>query len=135
MKESVPMLKALIVENNDTFRQFLRDSLGPQISPLLFNEVANGDAVLSKIETSRPDIVFINFKLPDVNGLTITKTIKNQYPDIKVIILTNYDLPEYREAAYQFGADYFLSKTSLTEGGISDVVQSILQGRGHEKRL
>ena len=135
MKESVPMLKALIVENNDTFRQFLRDSLCAQISPLLFNEVANEDAVLAKIETTRPDIVFMNFKLPGVNGLTVTKIIKNKYPGLQVIILTNYDLPEYREAAYQCGADYFLSKTSLTEAGISDVVQSILQGRGHGKRL
>ena len=118
MKESVPMLKALIVENNNTFRQFLRDSLGSQISVLLFNEVANEDTVLSKIDTTRPDIVFINFKLPGVNGLTVTKKIKNQYPGIQVIILTNYDLPEYREAAYQFGVDYFLSKTSLTGGHI-----------------
>ena len=72
------MLKALIVENYDVFREFL-------------------------------------------------------YPDIKVIILTKYDLQEYREAAYQFGADYFLSKSSLTERTILDVVQSILHDLDHEK--
>jgi DNA-binding NarL/FixJ family response regulator len=135
MKESVPMLKALIVENNDTFREFLWDILNPQISSLILSEVAKEDAVLSKIETTRPDIVFINFKLLDVNGLIVTQKIKNQYPGIKVVILTNYDLPEYREAAYQFGADYFLSKTALTEKGILDVIQSIFHDLSHENRL
>lgn len=135
MKESVPMLKALIVENNDTFREFLWDILNPQISSLILSEVAKEDAVLSKIETTRPDIVFINFKLLDVNGLIVTQKIKNQYPGIKVVILTNYDLPEYREAAYQFGADYFLSKTALTEKGILDVIQSIFHDLSHENGL
>ena len=50
-----------------------------------------------------------------------------------VIILTNYDLPEYREAAYQFGVDYFLSKTLLTENDILDVVESILHDFDHVK--
>ena len=100
---------------------------------MILSEFAKEDAILSEIETTRPDIVFINFKLLDVNGLIVTQKIKNQYPDIKVIILTNYDLAEYREAAYQFGADYFLSKTSLTERTILDVVKSILHDLDHEK--
>ena len=133
MKESVPMLKALIVENNDTIREFLRDNLGSQISSSILSEVSKENAILTKIETIRPDIIFLNYKLTDVNGFTVTKKIKNQYPGIKVIILTNYDLPEYREAAYQFGVDYFLSKTLLTENDILDVVESILHDLDHVK--
>ena len=127
------MLKALIVENNDTIREFLRDNLGSQISSSILSEVSKENAILTKIETIRPDIIFLNYKLTDVNGFTVTKKIKNQYPGIKVIILTNYDLPEYREAAYQFGVDYFLSKTLLTENDILDVVESILHDLDHVK--
>ena len=127
------MLKALIVENNDTIREFLRDNLGSQISSSILSEVSKENAILTKIETIRPDIIFLNYKLTDVNGFTVTKKIRNQYPGIKVIILTNYDLPEYREAAYQFGVDYFLSKTLLTENDILDVVESILHDLDHVK--
>jgi DNA-binding NarL/FixJ family response regulator len=46
-----------------------------------------------------------------------------------IIILTSYDLPEYREAASQYGANYFLSKGSTTEEDILGLVQSILSER------
>jgi DNA-binding NarL/FixJ family response regulator len=48
--------------------------------------------------------------LPGENGLEVTKEIKRVYNDIVVVILTSNDLQEYREQAYQNGADYFLSK-------------------------
>jgi DNA-binding NarL/FixJ family response regulator len=55
----------------------------------------------------------------------LTKRIKARYPDIIVIILTGYDLPEYREFSSQY-ADYFFSKDSSTTENIFTLVKSIL---------
>ena len=56
----------------------------------------------------------MDIRLPGENGLELTQKIKVIYPDVTVVILTSYDLPEYRQAARQSKADHFVSKDSPT---------------------
>ncbi len=51
--------------------------------------------------------------MPDGNGLELTRTIKELYHDIKIVILTSYDEPEYHEAAYRCKADHFIAKDTF----------------------
>jgi DNA-binding NarL/FixJ family response regulator len=67
----------------------------------------------------------MDFRLPGENGLNLTKKVKARYPDIIVVILTSYDLPEYQEASWQY-ADYFFAKDSSTMENIFTLVESIL---------
>ncbi|MFH1758821.1 MAG: DNA-binding response regulator, partial [Pseudomonadota bacterium] len=53
-----------------------------------------------------------------------------RYPETMVIILTSFDLPEYRQAAYERGADYFLVKGSSTNEEILELVESLLSNSG-----
>ena len=48
---------------------------------------------------------------PDRNGIALLKKIKASYPEVTVIMLTNFDNPQYRRACQRLGADYFLNKT------------------------
>jgi DNA-binding NarL/FixJ family response regulator len=66
----------------------------------------------------------MDISLPGESGLELTKKIKTNYPDIIVVILTSYDLPEYREAATQSKADYFMAKDSRTNDFLA-LVESI----------
>jgi len=52
----------------------------------------------------------MDIRLPGENGLELTKRIKMNYPDIIMVILTSYALPEYRQAARESMADYFVPK-------------------------
>ena len=119
------MLKTLIVEDNAPFRQSLREILCERFPTMAIEEAENGKDALEIIEASFPHLVFMDIKLPGENGLEITRKIKARYSNIIVIILTSYDLPEYREAADQFGADYFLSKGSSSREEIMALVDSI----------
>ena len=92
-------------------------------------EAGNGEEALQKIKTKPPDLIFMDIKLPGESGLEITQKIKADYPNITIIILTSYDLPEYREAADQYQANYFLSKGSTTKENILALVNSILLER------
>ena len=65
-------------------------------------------AILQKINDFLSNLIFMDIKLPGESGLKLTKQIKDKFPEI--ILLSNYDLPEYRMAAYESGADYFLGK-------------------------
>jgi DNA-binding NarL/FixJ family response regulator len=62
--------------------------------------------------------------LPGENGLELTKKIKANYPGITVVVLSGYDLPEYRQAALQSNADHFVSKDSNTSDFLA-LVESI----------
>jgi CheY-like chemotaxis protein len=107
------MKRMLIVEDNAFFLQFLKETLHARFPSTDLLEAANGEEALQKIKTLPPDAIFMDLRLPGANGLELTRKIKAQYPNVIVVIVTNYDLPEYREAAYQSGADHFLSKDSF----------------------
>jgi DNA-binding NarL/FixJ family response regulator len=105
--------RILLVEDNAFFLQFLKETLRFRLPSADIREAANGEEALQEIKALPPDAIFMDLRLPGANGLELTRKIKAQYPDIVVVILTNYDLPEYREAAYQSGADHFLLKESF----------------------
>jgi len=119
------MLKTLIVEDNAPFRQSLREMLCERFPAMVVDEAENGEEAMQKVEDSLPHLVFMDIKLPDENGLEITRKIKARHSNIRVIILTSYDLPEYREAADQYGADYFLAKGSSSREEIMALVDDI----------
>jgi DNA-binding NarL/FixJ family response regulator len=92
---------------------------------MTLDEARDGEEALRKIDALVPDIIFMDIKLPGENGLQLTKRVKTKYPEIIVIILTYYDLPEHRDAAFQCGASHFLPKGTSTEEVVG-LVQSIL---------
>jgi two-component system response regulator DegU len=116
------MCKTLIAEDNTTFRKLLRNILCNSFPSMIIEEAVNGREVLEKVE----DFVFMDISLPEGNGLKLTKQIKTTHPGIVVVIFTNYDVPEYRNAALRFGATCFISKSSWTSCQIIELVESIL---------
>jgi DNA-binding NarL/FixJ family response regulator len=92
-------------------------------------EAEDGEEAMQKINAQRPDLIFMDIKLPGENGLELTEKIKMKYPDMIVIILTSYDTLEYREAADRAKANYFLSKGTSSKETILSLVESILAGR------
>jgi DNA-binding NarL/FixJ family response regulator len=109
------MFKALIVEDSSTFRQMLKEILHARFPTMKIEEEPDGNELFSKLESFHPDIVFMDVRLPGENGLELTKKIKTDYPNTIVVILTSYDLPEYRQAALQSKADHFVTKDSPTQ--------------------
>jgi len=122
------MCLTLIVEDNATFRQSLRELLSVRFPSMCIEEAVDGKEALLKLDSNVPDLIFIDIKLPGANGLELTKKIKANHQNIEVIVLTSYDLPEYREAAYRSGASYFFTKGTATSDEITMVVNSILSG-------
>jgi len=119
------MVMTLLVEDNVTFRGSLKETLHSRFPTMNITEAGDGEEALQKIKASVPDLIFMDIKLPGENGLRLTRKIKIEYPDVVIVILTSYDLPEYREAAFQYHADYFITKASLSTE-IVEVVESAL---------
>ena len=124
------MFKTLIVEDSFIFRKLLKEILQARFASMEIIEAMNSKEALEEIySSSPPDLIFMDIKLPGQNGLDLAKQVKAKYPDTVIVILTSYDLPEYREAASQSKADYFLAKGSSSKADIFALVDSILSKR------
>jgi DNA-binding NarL/FixJ family response regulator len=122
--------KTLIVEDNVTFRRAFKEVLCKTFPLMAVEEAQDGVEALKKIETFVPDLVFMDIRLPGQTGLELTKKIKASHPEVTVIILTDYNLPEYREAAFDSGADDFVVKGSLNPAAIEALVK-LISSRKH----
>ena len=122
------MFKIVIVEDSEVYRQSLKETLANRFPSACLEEAADGARAWRLIEAAPPNLVFVDIRLPGESGLDLTKRIKRSYAHISVIIITNYDLPEYREAAFRYGADYFLPKESSTWEEMTRIVESVVSG-------
>ena len=124
-KDSAGVFKVLIVEDSTLFRQLLKETLVDRFPEIEIHEAMDGKEALLKTAALTPDLIFMDIRLPGENGLDLTKRIKARHPNIIIVILTAYDLPEYRDVSQQY-ADYFFSKGSSTTKDIHTLVKSVL---------
>ena len=120
------MRKVLIIEDNDNFRKTLKEFLYPRYQNLLFAEAKSGREGIEKFNDFRPGIVFMDIRLPDRIGLDLIEVMRGIDPNVRIIMMSNYDQPEYREAAVQKGSDFFVLKGSSTVDMILDAMRAIL---------
>ena len=114
------------MDDEDSFRQILKMILEASFPTMAIDESGGGD-VLQKVDTFRPDLIFMDIQLSGENGLELIKEIKATYPDISILILTGYDTPEYREAASRYGANRFLVKSSLNRMDLEELMKIYLK--------
>ena len=122
--------KTLIVDDSAAFRRTVKEILLSEFPTMSVAEAADGKEAFERIHAGRPDFIFMDVRLPGENGFDLTRRIKARYPEALVVMVTNYDMPEYREAARQSGAQGFLSKGSSTAKEIVAMVGLILSGKG-----
>jgi len=73
-----------------------------------------------------PNLIFLEMHLPSESGLDLARHIKIDHPDIIIVILTSYDLPEYQAAAKQSGVEHLVPKDDWTGEDMIALVQTIL---------
>jgi DNA-binding NarL/FixJ family response regulator len=81
---------------------------------------------MDKVDTFDPNLIFLEIRLPTKSGLDLARRIKSDHPDIVIVILTSYDLPEYQIAAEESGVEHLVPKDRWTGGDMIDLVQVVL---------
>ena len=120
------MFKILIVDPNDPFRLSLKKVLVSRFPFADIQEAADGNAGLQKVEAFHPDLIFLEIHLPAETGLDLADRIKDDHPHTIIVILTSYDLPEYKIAADKIGVEHMVPKDDWTGEDMIALVQSIL---------
>lgn len=106
-------MKLLIVEDNPGVRQLIRS-----IAEALSNETcecSNGTEALAAYLLNRPDLVLMDIQMDDVDGIVATERILAADPHARVVMVTDYDQPDLREAASHAGARGYIVKENLLE--------------------
>jgi DNA-binding NarL/FixJ family response regulator len=122
------MHRTLIVDDIAVFRETFKKALAERFPALRIDEAVDGRDAMVKIGDNKPELIFMDIRLPGEDGLELTRRIKAQHPEIVIIVLTDHDLPEYRDAALQGGADDFIAKGELKMGRIEKLVARHMPG-------
>jgi len=122
-RQPAPMaMKLLIVEDNAPVRRMIKTVVGTLADEIY--ECENGKTALATYQRHKPDVVLMDIDLGEVDGITATRHITTADPAAYIVIVTNYDEADLREAARQAGARGYVLKEDLRE------LQRLLQARG-----
>jgi len=106
-------MKILIVDNDRGIRRLMTSMLAP-LAPEVA-ECGDGADALAAFEAHRPDVVLMDIGMRRLDGIAATAVIVAAHPAARVVIVTNYDDPDLRQAASQAGACGYVLKEDLIE--------------------
>ncbi|MGB7086909.1 MAG: response regulator transcription factor [Phormidesmis sp.] len=128
------MLKILIVEDQKLIREGLIALLSLEGDLTVTGEAENGqvalDILAERSPEQRPDVILMDMRMPVMDGVAATAALKQQYPDIKVLVLTTFDDDELIAQAMAVGAQGYLLKDTPSED-LAMAIRSVAKGHSH----
>lgn len=104
------MINVLIVDDEELVRTGLRMILDAEEDIRVISDARDGHEAISQARRLRPDVVLMDIRMPRMDGLDATRHLCAEHADIRVIVLTTFDLDEHVYAALSAGASGFLLK-------------------------
>jgi len=104
------MIRVLITDDEELVRTGLRMILDGEADITVVGDAADGHEALRQVEQLRPDVVLMDIRMPRMDGLEATRRICADRSEVKVVVLTTFDLDEHVYAALSAGASGFLLK-------------------------
>lgn len=122
------MIKVLIADDQELIRQSLQIVLNTKEDMQVTGTAADGQEVIQCIRKEVPDVILMDIRMPKMDGVQCTKIIKENYPQVKIIILTTFDDDEFVYNALKFGASgYLLKGVSMDE--LAEAIRTVHSGR------
>jgi RNA polymerase sigma factor (sigma-70 family) len=118
---SAAPVRVLLVDDDDLMRAGLRAVLSSDDSVTVVGEGADGRGSVDLVRASGPDVVLMDVRMPDLDGISATREILAVSPEVKVVILTTFEQDDYIFGALRAGASGFLLKRTKPEELIAAV--------------
>src|SRR6185437_220904 len=107
-----------IIDNSMISANRIFNALGEVINILKVEYAASGKEALQKLNNNPPSAILLDIQLPDMSGIEILQQIKQVYPDIAIIVLTDYPTNYSHTICKKFGANGYYNKTNELEMAI-----------------
>jgi two-component system, NarL family, response regulator DegU len=117
-----------IVDDHELTRRSLQNMLADEDDIEIVGEAANGRQALLLCSRLRPDLILMDVRMPEMDGLAATKEVKQRYPEISVMMLTMHENPDYLLEALKAGAAGYVLKDAPQE----DIIEAVRRVRNGE---
>ena len=124
------MIKLLVVDDQSIVREGLRSLLQARPDLEIVGDAENGQVAVERAITLQPDVVLMDVRMPIMDGVAATRTLQEQAPDIKVLVLTTFDDSEYVSQAMHYGAKGYLLKDTPSDE-IAEAIRAVHKGYTH----
>lgn len=119
-------IRLLIVDDHTLFRQTLRSYLTTIENIEVVGEAGDGMDAINKTMELKPDIVLMDFAMPNLNGIQATREIRHRSPATKILVLTMYETGQHVREILRAGASGYILKKSPAQELVS-AIQAVIQ--------
>jgi DNA-binding NarL/FixJ family response regulator len=124
------MIRVLICDDQAIVCEGLQVILESDAAIEVVGIAHDGSEALEKVAVLKPDLVFMDLKMPGMNGIQATRQLHNLYPEMKVLVLTTYDADEWVFDAIRSGASGYILKNTAPSGLLA-AVKGTMEGKTH----
>lgn len=121
------MIKVLIADDQELIRESLEIVLSTKEGIEVTGTAKDGREVIRCIRKEKPDVILMDVRMPEMDGVQCTEIIKENYPQIKIIILTTFDDDEFVFSALKHGASGYLLK-GISMDDLEEAIKTVVQG-------
>jgi DNA-binding NarL/FixJ family response regulator len=125
--EALPPARLLIADDHALVREGMRTMLAREVDLEVVGEATNGREALELCRSLSPDLVLMDVRMPEMDGIEATRAIKGEYPAISVLMITTHESLNHLLDAIKSGATGYVLKDA-TKGQLLSAVRRVLQG-------
>jgi len=123
-------INIVLVDDHQMFRDGVKSVLSDEENIEIVGEVGSGKDLYELLKNETPDLIITDISMPDISGIEVAKHISENYPDIKILMLSMHSNEEFITKALSVGANGYLPKdTSMSE--LLEAINSIYKGENY----
>jgi DNA-binding NarL/FixJ family response regulator len=118
------LIRILVADDNPAVRRFLRDLLEQQSTWRVCDQALTGTEALESVKKNPPDMILLDFQMPDLNGIEVARQIAQLFPEIPILLVTIHLSKQLADEARKTGIRGVCAKWDV--GSIVEAVDALL---------